>query len=185
MGADQEHRKIWGNNSELVNHRVSAALSPTSPVGVQLFVTEQRTERVIAQTQLLATRAKLLRSIPGIAPVCAAMLIAELPELGRMTSGKVAAITGSRQFHITAGQCGDAERLQADDSLCDMCCVRLRSRSHATIQFSSQSQSVSKSAESHTSSSSSQSRKGWSQSPMPSSKPTLLCNFSPVARHSC
>ena len=168
-------------NPERVNHRGGAASSATSPVGVPLFVTERRTERGIAQTQLLATRADLLRSIPVIAPVSAAMLITELPELGRMTSGKVTAMTGIAPVPHDSGAMRDAEPLQADDGLC----VRLRSRPHATIQFSSQSQSVSKSAESHTISSSSQSREGWSQSPMPSSKPTLLCNFSSVARHSC
>ena len=35
-----------------------------------------------------------LRSIPGIGPVSAAMLIAEMPELGKMTAGEAAAMTG-------------------------------------------------------------------------------------------
>lgn len=54
----------------------------------------RRIEYVIAQVEALAATAKLLRSIPGIGPVSAAMLIAELPELGRMTSGEAAAMTG-------------------------------------------------------------------------------------------
>ncbi|MFX0543330.1 transposase [Roseovarius sp. S4756] len=60
----------------------------------QIAVLERRIENVIGQTEPLAARANLLRSIPGIGPVSAAMLIAELPELGRMTSGEAAAITG-------------------------------------------------------------------------------------------
>lgn len=55
---------------------------------------ERRIENVIAQAETLAAKANLLRSIPGIGPVSAAMLIAELPELGRMTSGEAAAMTG-------------------------------------------------------------------------------------------
>ncbi len=55
---------------------------------------ERRIENVIARVKPLALRAGLLRSIPGIGPVCAAMLIAELPEPGRMTSGEAAAMTG-------------------------------------------------------------------------------------------
>ncbi|AUM73909.1 IS110 family RNA-guided transposase [Paracoccus jeotgali] len=55
---------------------------------------ERRIENVIAQVETLAAKANLLRSIPGIGPVSAAMLIAELPELGRMTSGEAAAMTG-------------------------------------------------------------------------------------------
>lgn len=63
-------------------------------LGAQISVIEQRIENVIAQTEPLAAKANLLRSIPGIGPVSAAMLIAELPELGRMTSGEAAAIIG-------------------------------------------------------------------------------------------
>lgn len=59
----------------------------------QISVIERRNENVIAQTEPLAAKANLLRSIPGIGPVSAVMLIAELPELGRMTSGEAAAIT--------------------------------------------------------------------------------------------
>ena len=55
---------------------------------------ERRIETVIAQEKTSAAEAKLLRSIPGIGPVSAAMLIAELPELGRMSSGEAAAMTG-------------------------------------------------------------------------------------------
>jgi transposase len=55
---------------------------------------ERRIENVIAQVETLAAKANLLRSIPGVGPVSAAMLIAELPELGRMTSGEAAAMTG-------------------------------------------------------------------------------------------
>lgn len=60
----------------------------------QISVIERKIESLIAQTEPLADKADLLRSIPGIGPVSAAMLIAELPELGRMTSSEVAAITG-------------------------------------------------------------------------------------------
>ncbi|MBU2961892.1 IS110 family transposase [Citreicella sp. C3M06] len=60
----------------------------------QISAIERRIENVIVQTEPLAAKANLLRSIPGIGPVSAAMLIAELPELGRMTSGEVAAMTG-------------------------------------------------------------------------------------------
>lgn len=60
----------------------------------QIHDIERRIENAIAQVETLATKANLLRSIPGIGPVSAAMLIAELPELGRMTSGEAAAMTG-------------------------------------------------------------------------------------------
>lgn len=55
---------------------------------------EQRIECAIASAQTSTTKAKLLRSIPGIGPVSAAMLVAEMPELGRMTAGEAAAMAG-------------------------------------------------------------------------------------------
>lgn len=60
----------------------------------QIADLERRIESAIAQDDSSVTKAKLLRSIPGIGPVSAAMLIAEMPELGRMTAGEAAAMTG-------------------------------------------------------------------------------------------
>ncbi|MDX2482506.1 MAG: transposase, partial [Pseudodonghicola sp.] len=53
----------------------------------QISDLELRIERAIASEETSATKAGLLRSIPGIGPVSAAMLIAEMPELGWMTAG--------------------------------------------------------------------------------------------------
>lgn len=60
----------------------------------QVTEIEQRIKSAIAQEKSLTAKARLLRSIPGIGPVSAAMLIAEMPELGRMTAGEAAAMTG-------------------------------------------------------------------------------------------
>jgi len=60
----------------------------------QILELESRIERVITQEKTLADKTIRLRSIPGIGPVSAAMLIAEMPELGKMTSGEAAAMTG-------------------------------------------------------------------------------------------
>lgn len=61
---------------------------------LQISELECRIEKVIACEETSIAKARLLRSIPGIGPVAAAMLIAEMPELGRMTSGQAAAMTG-------------------------------------------------------------------------------------------
>ena len=60
----------------------------------QILELENRIDSTIAQEKALADKAMLLRSIPGIGPVSAAMLIAEMPELGRMSSGEATAMTG-------------------------------------------------------------------------------------------
>ena len=61
---------------------------------IQVAALDQRIENAIAWEETSATKAGLLRSIPGIGPVSAAMLIAEMPELGRMTAGEAAAMAG-------------------------------------------------------------------------------------------
>jgi transposase len=60
----------------------------------QISDLEQRINRAISSEETSTTKAHLLRSIPGIGPVSAAMLIAEMPELGRMTAGEAAAMAG-------------------------------------------------------------------------------------------
>jgi len=73
---------------EDLDHALKAVLE------TQISDVEQRIERALASEETSATKAGLLRSIPGIGPVSAAMLVAEMPELGRMTAGEAAAMAG-------------------------------------------------------------------------------------------
>lgn len=65
-----------------------------SMLEAQIRKLEQRIASILAQENTLSAKAELLRSIPGIGPVCAAMLLSEMPELGRMTAGEAASMTG-------------------------------------------------------------------------------------------
>src|SRR4028119_896802 len=60
----------------------------------QIRELEQRMNVIPEREKILAAKAELLRSIPGIGPVSAAMLLAEMPELGRTTAGEAASMTG-------------------------------------------------------------------------------------------
>ena len=51
----------------------------------------------------LRSRAAWLQSIPGIGPVTAATLLAELPELGRCSRQEVAALVGVAPFNRDSG----------------------------------------------------------------------------------
>ncbi len=51
----------------------------------------------------LAALEELLRSVPGIGAVAAATLIAELPELGQLPGGKIAALAGVAPFDRDSG----------------------------------------------------------------------------------
>jgi len=55
---------------------------------------EDRITRAIASDDHLSELAVVLRSIPGIGPVASSMLIAEMPEIGTITGGEAAALTG-------------------------------------------------------------------------------------------
>lgn len=55
--------------------------------------------RHIANHDTLAQTNRLLRSMPGIGPVAAACLIAELPELGRVNRRAIAALVGLAPFN--------------------------------------------------------------------------------------
>ena len=52
----------------------------------------------------LQEQAELLRSVPGVGPVVAAVLIAELPELGRLSGREIAALAGVAPLNHDSGQ---------------------------------------------------------------------------------
>jgi transposase len=48
-------------------------------------------------------RAELLRSVPGIGPICARTLMLDLPELGTLSRQRLAALVGVAPFHRDSG----------------------------------------------------------------------------------
>ena len=60
----------------------------------RIKATEANIAALIEADPALANAEKLLRSMPGIGPVAAASLLAELPELGQLTRRKIAALVG-------------------------------------------------------------------------------------------
>ena len=77
--------------------RVTAALD------AEIRALEARIAKTIAADPDLAAQADRLRSMPGIGPASAAALIAELPELGRMTRRQAAALVGLAPFNRDSG----------------------------------------------------------------------------------
>lgn len=108
-------------------------------IDAQISDLEQRICRTISSEEISATNAHLLRSIPGIGLVYAAVLTAEMPELGRITAG--------------------GQSLE-DDGRCDTSSFRQYLALHATTRSLRQWQSARKRAESRTRSSSLPSHEG-------------------------
>ena len=63
-------------------------------LGNRIKVIEANISALIESDPQLASAEELLRSMPGIGPVSAAALLAELPELGQLTRRKIAALVG-------------------------------------------------------------------------------------------
>lgn len=61
-------------------------------------------QQALRDSPVWRTTDELLRSVPGIGPTTAAVLIAELPELGRLTRQQVAALVGVAPLNADSGQ---------------------------------------------------------------------------------
>jgi transposase len=60
----------------------------------QIAELETQIDKTIASDEDLSATASILRSVPGIGPVASTMLIAEMPELGQLSSEQAAALAG-------------------------------------------------------------------------------------------
>jgi transposase len=59
----------------------------------------------VQQSPMWRVHDDLLRSVPGIGPITARTLLAELPELGRLDRRAIAALVGVAPFNCDSGQC--------------------------------------------------------------------------------
>jgi transposase len=65
---------------------------------------EQELHQLIQQTPLWRERDDLLRSVPGVGPTLATTLLADLPELGRLSRKQIAALAGVAPLNCDSGQ---------------------------------------------------------------------------------
>jgi transposase len=70
----------------------------------QIDAIEEELEGAIQQSQVWQARNELLTSVPAIGPVTSSMLIARLPELGRLTGKAIAALIGVAPFAVDSGK---------------------------------------------------------------------------------
>jgi transposase len=69
----------------------------------QIATIDQRIETLIAQDQTLSAKAKKLTSFSGVGERTAAMLLAQMPELGQLNRRQVAALAGVAPFNRDSG----------------------------------------------------------------------------------
>jgi transposase len=70
----------------------------------RLSDTETALREAVRQSPLWRATDDLLRTVPGVGPTTASSLIAELPELGRLTRHQLAALVGIAPFNCDSGQ---------------------------------------------------------------------------------
>jgi transposase len=70
----------------------------------QLRSLNSELEKLIRSTPLWDAKEKVLRSMPGIGPVTACILLAELPELGRINRKRIATLVGVAPLNSDSGQ---------------------------------------------------------------------------------
>jgi transposase len=69
----------------------------------ELASVESELRRTIRESTLWRVKDRLLRSVPGVGPVLATTLIAELPELGSLNRKEVAALVGVAPLNRDSG----------------------------------------------------------------------------------
>jgi transposase len=65
---------------------------------------ETEVQRCIEASPLWRVTEERLRSVPGIGPVTARTLVADLPELGQTTAKRIAALVGVAPFNVDSGR---------------------------------------------------------------------------------
>jgi transposase len=82
----------------LRQHRTHLALLEKQIAQCEAAIAEQ-----IAAVPEMKARAERLRQVPGIGPISAAVLLADMPELGRLSSGEAAALAGLAPYNSDSG----------------------------------------------------------------------------------
>jgi len=72
---------------------------------------DRRIATLIAEQQALQNAQRLMRSVPGIGPVCSATLLALMPELGSRSPKAIAALAGLAPFNTDSGRFRGVRRI--------------------------------------------------------------------------
>jgi transposase len=72
-------------------------------LGQKIAELDQQIDQLMAAKAEFKHKAELLRTVPGIGPVACAILVADLPELGRLDRKQIAALVGVAPFNDDSG----------------------------------------------------------------------------------
>ena len=86
--------------SPAIRTRIDASIER---LDAEIMLIEREIRRRIDDDPDLRDRAERLTSVPGIGPVVAAGLLSDLPELGRVSHGRIASLVGVAPFNRDSG----------------------------------------------------------------------------------
>lgn len=85
-------------------------------LGEELALLEKQVSKWIEHSELWRPQAALLRSVPGVGPKTARVLLAQMPELGRANRREIAALAGLAPFAADSGKWRGQRRIQGGRS---------------------------------------------------------------------
>ena len=71
--------------------------------GKEIALLEKQMAAVVAKSETWKTQEVLLRTAPGVGPKTALVLLAQLPKLGQVNRGQIAALVGLAPFAVDSG----------------------------------------------------------------------------------
>ena len=96
-----ERNRLARTTSALVRDRIQAHIDWLAQ---QIRQAEADIAELIGSNQTWQEQSRLLQSVPGVGPVVSSVLIARLPELGRLNHKEIAALAGLAPFNRDSGQ---------------------------------------------------------------------------------
>jgi transposase len=99
LSMEKQRSKQWGRIEELQ----SGVLEHCAYLKAEILKLEAQIEACIAEDSSLQSLSKELQEAKGIGPTTAAVLLADLPELGHIGSKEIAALVGVAPYNVESG----------------------------------------------------------------------------------
>lgn len=65
---------------------------------------EQKLQSIIQQSEELKQKGEIIRSVKGVGPVLASVILTGLPEIGKVSKKKISALVGVAPFNVESGK---------------------------------------------------------------------------------
>jgi transposase len=116
LQAEKNRLEHVSNASVLKSLRASLRVLSSTLAAIEAEISE-----LLARSDILARKAELMRTVPGVGPVVTATLLAHMSELGTLPRGRPAALAGLAPYDDDSGQKKGRRRIEAGRSAVRRC----------------------------------------------------------------